>query len=296
MKIYILSDIHYDFYRNSYLGDNTFYRQHCNMDRFFEREFLPADTIVIPGDLANTFEETKMFIKDISSRYKNIVMCLGNHDLALTWDTKIVSDNPSAPKDCIISSDNLFKTSEEKIDVIKKYCNQFENVHLLDGNCISIDGVKFGGSMGIWDMSFIRDYGLDNKYIEMKEWWRNCWFDGIHWDYCSQNLEKIRELEFGKVQKVLEEHPDVMLTHFAPLPSEKFMHPIHRRDYTSAMFYFDDKIAKEYLAENPKAIWCAGHTHTAFIEDRIYVHPKAYPEEHPRVYNKLHNKNFLLNI
>ena len=107
--------------------------------------------------------------------------------------------------------------------------------------------------------------------------------------------------EFGKntrigVWKVLEEHPDVMLTHFAPLPSEKFMHPIHRRDYTSAMFYFDDKIAKEYLAENPKAIWCAGHTHTAFIEDRIYVHPKAYPEEHPRVYNKLHNKNFLLNI
>ena len=74
------------------------------------------------------------------------------------------------------------------------------------------------------------------------------------------------------------------------------MHPIHRRDYTSAMFYFDDKIAKEYLAENPKAIWCAGHTHTAFIEDRIYVHAKAYPEEHPRVYNKLHNKNFLLNI
>lgn len=274
MKIFILSDIHYDFYLKS---------NHGKMERFFEREFLPADIIVISGDLANTFEDTKIFINEISKRYKNVVMCLGNHDLTLSWDM----DSDGVP---------LFKTSEEKIAAIKEYCSQFGNVFLLDGNCVTIDGIKFGGTMGIWDMSFIRDYGLDNKYSEMKEWWRNGWFDGVHWNYCGQDLEKIKELEFGKIQKVLEEKPDVMLTHFAPLPSEQFMYPLFRKNFSSAMFYFDDRIAKTYLSENPQAIWCAGHTHTAFIEDRIFVHPNAYPEEHPLEYNQLRKKDFLLEI
>ena len=269
MKLFILSDIHYDFYLKSY---------HGNMERFFEQRFLPADTIVIAGDIANNFSGTELFLKEISQRYKNVVLCLGNHDLTITWEN------------------GRFKTSEEKIDALQKLCNSFPNIHMLEGRTETIDGVKFGGCMGMWDMSFILDYGLDNKYSEMKFYWNDLWFDGVHWNYFNQDLDKIKEAEFAKLQKVLSEKPDVMLTHFAPLPKEQFMPPLYRKDYVSTFFYFDDRIAKKYLTDNTNAIWCSGHTHTAFKEDRIYVHPNGYPEEHARIFNKLHRKDFLVEV
>ncbi|MCQ2981481.1 MAG: metallophosphoesterase, partial [Treponemataceae bacterium] len=248
---FILSDIHYDFYLKSYHNSNL--------------------------------EVTKTFIEEIPNRYKNVVLCLGNHDLVLTWDL----DKAGTPR---------FLTSEEKIAAIKAFCVNFPNVHLLDGDCVTIDGITFGGTMGMWDMSFIRDYGLDQKYSEMKTWWKHCWFDGVHWNYCNQDLEAIKELEFGKIHKVLVQKPDVMITHFSPLPPEFLMPEAYRRDFVSTMFYFDDRIARNYLSDNPTAIWCSGHTHTAFIDDRIFVHPNGYPGENPYLMNNLQKQQFLIEM
>lgn len=265
MKLYILSDIHYDFYLKSY---------HGNMDRFFEQRFLPADIICIAGDLANTIADMELFLKEVSKRYKNVVLCLGNHDLTITWEN------------------GAFKTSEEKIEALQKLCDSFQNVHMLEGRTVTIDGVKFGGCMGMWDYSFL--YYDECAESQMNYIWKHNWFDGVHWNYCNQNIREIRAVQFEKMKTVLEEKPDVMLTHFSPLRNNMPAH--YKTNEYSTYFYFDNKIADDYLAENSKRIWCSGHVHDAYKDGQILIHPNAYPEEHSRVFNKLHRKDFFLEM
>lgn len=244
------------------------------MERFFEQRFLPADTICIAGDIANTFNDTKSFLKEISLRYKNVILCLGNHDLTITWEKE------------------LFNTSEEKIEALQNFCDSLPNVHLLEGRTVTIDGIKFGGCMGMWDYSFL--YYDECAMTQMDKIWKFNWFDGVHWNYCNQNLQEIRKVQFDKMKMVLEENPDVMLTHFSPLMDNI---PLSfKTDEFSTFFYFDSTITKNYLAKNSNSIWCAGHTHTSYKENRILIHPNAYPNEHSRVFNKLHRKDFLIEL
>ena len=91
----------------------------------------------------------------------------------------------------------------------------------------------------------------------------------IHWDFCKNDLQKIRALENEKLQSVLAENPDVVITHFCPLPLQEKMPTQFRHDDFSTYFYFNRSIAKDFT--NKGKIWCAGHTHTASKENGIIV-------------------------
>lgn len=271
LTIYILSDIHWDFYKKAFSS---------TLDNYFETYFLPADTLVSAGDFANSFEDLCAFLPIIAPRYRNIVLCLGNHDLTITWDKA------------------RFRTSEEKIAAIKTECAKYPNIHLLDGNCVELDGVKFGGTMGMWDYTFLTQSGLaDPDYDEALHadcQWHECWFDGVHWNYCGNDIKKIRIAENAKLNTILSQKPDVVLTHFCPLPVQEQIPVQFRHDDFSTYFYYTRKIAKDYTASGK--IWCAGHVHVASIADGIYVHPNGYPSERPMEFNGMKKENFLLEV
>lgn len=263
MKIYIQSDSHYDFHVPE-----------MPPEKYFEEYFLPADVLVCAGDIANTFDVYAQFIEHISQRYNDVVLCLGNHDIVITWDK------------------GRFKTSEEKIVAIKELCSEKKNVHLLDGDCVEIGGLKFGGAMGIWDYSFIES--SETNLLEEKvsaDWhWRNSWFDGQNWNYFGNDIEAIRRAEMKKLRGVLAQKPGVVLTHFCPrvsrIPSR------YKNDFFSTYFYFDRMLADCYTASG--AVWCAGHTHTACREENLFVNPLGYPSELPLRFNSLKRECFLL--
>lgn len=62
----------------------------------------------------------------------------------------------------------------------------------------------------------------------------------------------------------------------------------------SLFFYFDNNAADGYTAAGH--VWCAGHTHTAFIQHGTYVNPNGYPTEYPLEYGRLNRKDFLLTL
>lgn len=274
MKLYVMSDIHYDSYLKSYHGE---------MVNFFDSRFLPADTICIAGDIANTLADTEKFLKEISARYGNVVLCLGNHDLTIRWDIKD-----------IYSLKRMFETSEQKMEALQNLCDSFSNVHMLEGRTVTIDGIRFGGCMGMWDFSFLEKGGIGKSKSQIEKIWKRDWFDGVHWNYCGQDIQKIRQTQFEKINSVLSEEPDVMLTHFSPIQEK--IPSWYLNDYVSTYFYFDRKIVTDYLSKNPGRVWCSGHIHTSYKNNGMLIHPNAYPEEHSRVYNSLYRKDFLIEL
>lgn len=262
MKLYVTSDLHYDYYRK---GNGSDY-----IDLFIADKFnVDVDTVVLAGDIATRFNPARDILTKLADTFKNVVFCLGNHDLVTALD------------------DHKFKRSEDKLDKYHALSDSIGNLHLLDGNTITIDGVKFGGSMGIWDMSYTGGYS--REYLD--EYWLRKWYDGKYWNYMDNNIERIREVELSKLNSVISDAPDVMVTHFSPLIEIPLA---YAGSMCSAYFYFSKHISDKLV--NRGTLWCSGHTHSALKSDGYIINPIGYPFETPLADKKLTVNDFIVEI
>ena len=110
MKVFIQSDLHYDFFKNDLGYDHQTY---------FEKFFLPADVLVVAGDFANGLKISLEIIKYLAQKYKQVILTFGNHDICIT---------PS------IEPDFTFSSIYEKISFAKgeiSKIKKFKKVFLL---------------------------------------------------------------------------------------------------------------------------------------------------------------------
>ena len=276
MKCYVMSDIHIDFYSVQTRNYDTILP---NFEDQYKRMFVPADAILIAGDVANDYYTQVMFYKFICTKYKDVFVTFGNHDLVVLGAT--------------FGNGNPFKTSEEKIQAIKNDMASYKNFHLLDGDVVN----NIGGTMGMCDFSY-QAHGFESP-IALKQTWLYTWFDGRHWNYFKNDTDKILASEKAKIEKALEQKPKVMMTHFCPL--QMGVQQCYALDTATAFFYFD---GKEYLDKmEDGSYWICGHTHDRWKTDyvnkdgktiHILCNPMGYPNENNNT--SLNKEDYLIDV
>lgn len=223
MKIYFVNDLHWDFWR----------KQNYTLEKFFDEFFLPADVCCIAGDIGNDYEHSVDLLKYLKSRYLKVVYVMGNHDLG------------------IFKRDKYRFHLNHTFD--KKYA--FKNVcaNQLDGTINKVYGVKFGGTCGSCDWSWVYN-NFETSDEEFLYKWQN-WFDCKWWRINCTSPWVIMKTEMDKMINVCNQDPKIFVTHFQPLSA-----PIadsYKNDKTTGLFVFDDS----KLNLKPGTIYHYGHTH-----------------------------------
>lgn len=260
MKAFIFSDFHYDYYKKE-----------MSMDTFVS-SFLPADILIIPGDMASKFNAAREILVRLCDMYSHVLFCMGNHDMSVHLDN------------------GKFRNTEAKIECFHKLADSIDNLHMLDGNVENVCGVNIGGCIGIWDYTFLKYLDIPHSRKEVDSNWVSKTYDGKYWNYMDNDIVRIRERLNQQCRSVLAQKPDVMVTHFAPI---NFRVPDEHERFNSVYYYF----SPEYIGMlKPDAIWCAGHTHTAYQVGHLYINPMGYPSEKPYDYNSLKKEDFVIDL
>ena len=277
MKIYLTSDLHIDHY-----CDNSTEIPH------FIQKFLPsADILCVAGD---TSDNPKIFIdfyRQASKLYKSVFLVFGNHDLTVQHDGYFLQ--------------NPFTETQKKMNWLKEKLAELPNVTLLDGTVASCGKFKIGGTMGFNDFSVSSEHYPRTK-SELKNEWK-FWFDNVNWRYKNNNPDLILQDELQKLSDVIQQKPDIVMTHFIPtavgIPAK------YRNEMSNAFFYFN---ADDFLSRMKRnSIWIAGHTHdpskkihcvkSGLFSKKInlLVNPVGYPMETNKSFSlKARCKDFLL--
>lgn len=270
-KFFVLSDLHFDQYLDE-VGENGMVQMYesylSKIDDISERTLLCA------GDISGSIQGWKN-AKFLFDKFKKVILVLGNHDMVRLFKNEI-------------KEDGYYQNTESKVAWIKKYVKEnCPNVILLDGECIDYEGIKIGGTFGWYD--WVDD---ENPLDEME--WKD-WFDGYYWNYYNQNLKTIAYNEVKKMKMVLDQKPNIFITHVAHASCNT--NPMYRGSSSNKFFYYSPD---EYELEGCKYIIC-GHTHDSVLKNEdghiIMCNPMGYAnEESPLKLNGLELKDFLFDI
>lgn len=271
MQAFILSDIHPDAWFHYAVNPSELRGPEVKeevvtktMDHLWDYFSYPeTDAIIVAGDLANDYLTYTRAVTWLSNKYKEVYLCLGNHDILVRGATQSQSNRP-------------FKTSEEKIAAIQEFCGKMGNVHLLEGRIMD----NIAGCMGMCDFQVEPyAYGRDKKVI-----WKREWFDGNYWKYFKQNPTDIWNHYDKMMCDLIEKQPKFMMTHFVPY--EVGVNFDYRKSPLNTYFYFQGKKFLEMFDHD--ALWICGHVHDKKIcsytnekgkKITILCNPNGYPGE-----------------
>ena len=276
-SVYLTSDLHIDHY-----CDNS-----SQIPAFIEK-FLPeAEVLCVAGD---TSDNPKLFIdfyRLVSKKYKQTFLIFGNHDLTVQHDDYFLQ--------------NPFTDTQTKLNWLKEKLVEIPNVTLLDGTVETCGNLKIGGTMGFNDFS-VGSALYPHTKSELKNEWLH-WFDNVNWRYKNNNPDLILHDELLKLSKVIQQKPDIVMTHF--IPTAVGIPKKYQAEITNAFFYFN---ADDFLAKmKSNSIWHCGHTHdsskkihsikSGLLTKKInlLVNPVGYPFETNKTFSlKSRCKDFLL--
>lgn len=268
MKVDILSDIHLDFYfKNTTINEE-------DVKDLFSHIFTqsPADILIIAGDIGHNNQQNINVLKQIKKifNYKHIICVLGNHDYYLVDNySKKIYDNKSF----------------NRVIEMRKLINDIEGMSCLDGNIITIDGVRFGGCDSWYDGEYITknfdnicpmwNVPKDSYYIN--QLWENGLNDANYIkDFDWQKTATIEKEKLDKIYKDV----DIMITHVNPSLNPNHTFELYRESELTGFFTFN---GEKYLREGSMKYWIFGHTHNETeyeIENtHCIANPMGYPGE-----------------
>lgn len=211
--IQVVSDIHVD---------------HLAKQKFFIKPKAP--TLILCGDIADSFRVGSAAIKSIQQDFNDIIIVLGNHDF---YDREL--------------SPTIYLNG-----IMSRWKQEFDNsnVHVLNNEFISVDGVMYYGGTG-WG------YPEESPYINFKSYED---FDSIFMSSGSKiNIKDMRNLNMGFVSSAGTgpEEADVIISHHLPdkvvLAEQYKAHPLN------SLFVGNYR----HIASQLKArYWFFGHAHT----------------------------------
>lgn len=259
MKIGIISDLHYNVWNNNKEVNKKFITPYKNK----------VDTMIFAGDIVmhNEFDN---WCKTMSTKFKNIIVVLGNHDY---WD--IMYNRPSL---------------QEVVRKNRRIAQKYDNIFMLQNDSIVLDDITFIGSTYFADLSknnlFSSLFGLghaltDFRYTDYEDEYN---YDKREYRPSDITVQHKKAKEY--IEEELEYSQDgktVIITHFAP--SKKSIAEQFKTGEASLLNdYFcndDDQLIKKYTNKIP--LWIHGHTHTFFdykiAKTRVVCNPVGYPNE-----------------
>ena len=261
MTIYMTSDLHVDHYIN----------HRVSLENYINNVLKPAAVLCVAGDTCDDPNLFVEFYKAVSPRYKKIFVVFGNHDLTV-GNNSYFRNNP-------------FKETQAKLNYLKAEVAKLGNVSILDGSVEEYEGIKFGGTMAFndWTWAFHLEPEPDGNIHKFLFNW-HYWFDYVNWNYMNNNHSAILKSEMQKLDKVVSQKPDIIMTHYIPL-----FFGVERQYYYSdstTYFYFNGQKYLDQLKD--QSIWLAGHTHTVRAKDllqgdgriiQLKLNPVGYPDE-----------------
>ena len=261
MTIYMTSDLHVDHYIN----------HRVSLENYIYNALKPADVLCVAGDTCDDPHLFVEFYKAVSPRYKKIFVVFGNHDLTVHNDSYF--------------RNNPFTETQAKLDFLKAEVSKLGNVSILDGTVEEFEGVKFGGTMAFndWIWAFNLNPDPDGNIPKFLYNW-HYWFDYVNWNYMNNNHPEILGSEMKKLDHVVAQKPDIIMTHYIPL-----FFGVEKEYYYSestTYFYFNGEKYLDQLKD--QSIWLAGHTHSVRTKDllqgdgrtiHLKLNPVGYPDE-----------------
>ncbi len=272
MTIDYISDLHMDFhFKNTNPQDHKF---SLHVAEFIDR-ILPTnrdklgDVLIIAGDTSHYGQQTDELLKQLKAIYKDVLVVSGNHDLYLISD---------------IQRKKYEHTSTQRLEELKISCETHQ-AHYLDGSVITIDGVRFGGTGGWYDLPTPDD--IKHWKFALND--SNLIYDGfpIQQAYSYRRVKPdwdtqsyyIKELE--KLKKIAAVGCDVLVTHVAQVIPPNEAIPERFQNDRGNIFYYVDNL--EIVKETGAKHYCYGHTHDEqeYIKDGVEMHcnPFGYPGE-----------------
>ncbi len=260
MKIAYTSDLHIDFYFGILSSPLIERKVRKVFDEYFST--LDSKYLIVAGDDGHYPKQNVRFYNLIKKIYgiEKVIVVLGNHNAYL------VSNSQRAE----------FTSGLHKMEYTKAlYRNN--NIDVLDGTTIEIEGITIGGADSWYDGSiYYRDGGMYS--ISVDTFWKHTMNDSSH-----MRLQSFYELASNEKKKLagLQNKCDVMVTHICPSISDKAFHMDYQGDLTNAFYSFDweDKIIEDVRLKH----WVYGHTHSIHeftIGDvQIQSNPWGYPGE-----------------
>lgn len=231
-----------------------------------------ADAVILAGDIARPSKAVSWAL-DIA---KPVLYVLGNHEFY---------------------GGSITNTADE----LKQLCAG-TNIHVLDGDAVVIEGVRFLGTT-LWTDFMLCGSG-EERATAMREALR------FMRDFSKIRAGKARKALFTPADsaalfntqaqwletRLAEPHagPTVVITHHAP--SRKSIHPKFSGSLLNACFVSD----AEHLIDGRRArLWIHGHTHDSFDYivngTRVVCNPRGYAKDGMSE-NPLFDANFLVEI
>jgi len=261
MKIFYTSDLHLDFYTNTYTlnkCENLINRAKILGD-FKKIDSNPLnDVLIIAGDLSHYNHQTVNFLTVLKKHFAKIFIVTGNHDFYN------VSKNQK----------QKYKNLYDRFNELKNMLKSVEGIYFLDGDVIEYNGIKFGGAMGWYDCSYY--YKLtQGMYMEtMLGHWKN-YSNDAHKIPKLKDPSDIFSIEIKKIEKVIKQKPDVMITHFCPISESIVMKSPYKNDRGSGYYCFDG--SRFWDTKDAPKLWIYGHMHDNFEIEIFNTHFSRNP-------------------
>ena len=241
-RINYISDLHLDFWLSPKTGFNhkTFERV-LGKNIFKERN---GGTLVIAGDIGHYNTQNIEVLKYLlDTRYDDIVMVFGNHDYYL------VSKN-------LISK--YRKNSMNRVDEMRELIDKESHLHLLDGNVVEIDGIRYGGCNGWYDGNLSSLYSEDGSYTQF--YWKSTMNDARLILPSNVFFNDKHKDEIPKIEAVYRE-VDVMITHTFPLSDANILRLAGDKDWDKPYRAFYTFNGSKYMQNGTMKYWICGHIH-----------------------------------
>lgn len=257
MEIFCINDIHI----NDYIPSNENRPRLTAYTKFLEKHTLPADVLVIGGDIAHDIVGTVFVLAAAANMFERVYWVPGNNEYY-----------------CMNSEQNL--TTAEKLHKIDKFArtkSKAGRIVRLDGESVVMpNGSLISGGMGMSDADWFAKYDKSHSIEDIQTAWNSAVY-GKLWKTGTDKFEEISNSEISRVLGMKNVNSlDYVVTHFAP------SNLIDLNDYPNIM----DKADKHFLAFDASAI-------TDNLRDgAIYHFGHVHVKEKKIVKNK--NGEFLL--
>lgn len=265
MKFTLISDVHVD----NNLWDWSLL-QSCD----------PTIPIVVSGDISNDVWLTSHWIRDLRSRFDQVIWVMGNHDAYNLGFHGTRIHNPE-----FSAKWPYPHTVAEIYDHYARW-SKAQDVHFLHRSCVQIQGVEFVGATG-WhnfdaapylkfedQVKCWQDHINDSRYIN--------WGPGTCGDYRPVLTAALEDSEYIREAVKQNDLPKVVITHH--IPHRNFVKVTH--DHTWNLLngsFLNTEL--ETCVDPLIKVWCFGHTHFRFdslVQGIRYVNnARGYAHENP---------------
>ena len=241
-------------------------------EKIVEKYILKRETpdiLIIAGDISHYNIQTLNICQYLNSKGIKVILVTGNHEFY-----------------------NVFKKQKhrymnlyDKVTELKELLKPLEYTYFLDGNTVTLNGVKFGGAMGWYDASYYYKLSQGMYQGTMISHWCNYTNDsklipGLNDPMILYN----KEIE--KIKSVLNEHPDIMISHVCPISESISFNGKYKMDKSSGYYCFNGlHLIDPTNNIKPPKFWIHGHIHDPhefeIYETKHLRNPLGYPKDNP---------------